>query len=763
MGNPRATRNTENLSKIIHELGIRIKNEEVEHQPRTGEPLSAEPLAEGVRYEVAILTLDAVNHTEIMRRNPGRYEKVSKEYRALVQRIASSYGGRNWRWEGDGGFWAFWGPRRRERAVLAGITLLGEMTTFNLDREVNLLDEPLTIRIAAGCGELEYSENKGEISALVISHTVKLQGRTRAGGFNISDSIFLKMDDRLQETFSLIDQDFRGSRIYSYNQERRKGSPSISDMKKSMTRLKNSVAEAMKICISHQRIDLDKTHMVKLSTHVTECYAGFEEFLTWFANIDKHWSDRYVQSLVAKNDSMIKLEDELWSALKIFFISVGTHENAELRLMQEHVRDRHATVDFGLNHLRHRFLQAIDPNVKTEGVLTAIEKFVAVEDLDRVAAFVVVISHETSEVVKLLTQGSSLRSKFLELLWSLVDLVLVEDSCRAEMWRGTGEYLRLFEALSSAPGLSPRFHVLARLLDDDAPTVALVQTFRKWGLDPTYLDIEVAWRAIVAAHSNYSVRQRASLDAPLDALWQTVVYRNAPLEVLYFVAHRLVEDKESGRTKGDDLQRIFFDCINPRLIRAINEEDDAGKVKMVGLVIDELFNFNFFVENPYFRYLEALFSLFHAKAPRLGVRLSAGEVNLNDFRIRQVSNRRLPEGVMDLPLAIQRHLAKHGAYIELFFCHQDDRIASEVAKYADDEGLIERVVSYCLEQDVVPNRRLFESLPLDKQEAVKNEFDRQTGGDKSGGKETYWSRWLKRKLSPADIESLKRSQRATKK
>ena len=647
-------------------------------------------LEPGKRYWLAIVSLDAVGHTRLMRKyGEKNVERILTEYKSIVEESFKSYGGFPCTWPvGDGGVWLFGGMEDRcQRAVLAALRVLHNITLLNLDRTRNPLPEAFEVRFGIGEGFIKYRIPEGDIVAQEINDTVKLQSnRTRPNELNVTEDVYLKLDERLQETFLKLEGGFEKKRIYNYKGLVRFYRPTSEDLAELMAQAEKRMSFIVSVFDHPTRTLVGRVEASTVHGEVQEFYAGLRRFCDWFKDIDNRWSTRYLRDLSVRAEKLEELEQVIWTSFRRWLERVRPNKGAEneFELMSDSAQNEHGIID--------RLLLTVKRNLKFHaGTLkkaqlqedlpeNLVQNLVAADDLDRLGAFMAIVDHDRSD---LLTYLSSIRQeqlarRFNRAIWPYADLVLVEDLV-SKPANGMGLFSHFL-----GDGLDLlRFRALRQILDGKIAAEQFFEQKFKWvGLEPTKEDLAVAWRALAMAHPKVGMRYEAASVAPLKALWQTVAYYRTPVSSLEVVTKRLDEGE------SDDLKKIFFDCVHDRLSRGITENKNPVELATIKRILEVFIGFEFFSETPYFMDLDALVSQLQARGSRFGVSFRRDHEKFTAWRKKAAKSLRekvRPAGLEELPLDVQRHLAREGRHVEWFACHDVERVALETLPYIDAE------------------------------------------------------------------------------
>lgn len=254
-----------------------------------------------------------------------------------------------------------------------------------------------------------------------------------------------------------------------------------------------------------------------------------------------------------------------------------------------------------------------------------------------------------------------------------------------------------------------------------------------------------------------NARFNAVQSSPFEYLWQTVAYYHSPLVALWLITQRA---QEAG---DEDMKKIFFDCVRSRLNELISSEVDLTELDHLGQIIKIFFNFDFFVEDVYFQELAALLTSYRSKLQRVGGIEKRNAFDDKLFHVLHAKEKLLlnpvPQGIENLSLPVQRHLASNGAYVEMFACHNEPRIARETQSYIKDTDALARVIDFAKANNKAVNSCLVESLPVELQKFYDLEFDNSSSGKPSEsqpkGRTLVSFEELSRHLSPEEIRRMR--------
>ena len=490
-------------------------------------------------------------------------------------------------------------------------------------------------------------------------------------------------------------------------------------------RARDRVSWIMSRCASVDVFVAAQLDIASITDDVESVYADLQLFCRWLSRVDEPEIEagagedyfgrlRYVTHRLIDAEQLLSHQVNQW--LQVLESRQGA--DSSLRLFLTQVAAWHAHVKAALEQRRDAIEERLDrdravsnratPRDLDRELAQRADQLVDAGELEKLGAFVGLARLDRDRLVELLrdTARYPRRRELVEELWALADLVLAEDPVR----RGGAEAPSLLRLLTDEPVVGARFGVLRGLLDDGDPDVSdetLRSRLRRAGhaaedqgretqaLEPRDLetrDLETLWRALVVGHGSDAVRRRSAVAAPLDALWQVLAYPHSPMHALVAIAEVVAE------SAGDELHKVFYDCVKSRLVTAIAEATDAEDLGVLARFVVLFFRFDFFIQTRYFEQLETMLQLFRAQARRFD--LSVGEWTVEDldrdFQKLEIARHRAgspeasapsPATLNQLPLPLQRHLAREGCYPTHFACHPNPLIAREVVHYLHAENI----------------------------------------------------------------------------
>ena len=159
-------------------------------------------LREGHTYEFALLRVDVVGNSEMVRRYPrAQVAEAYASVRAMITRQVEKRDGRIWGWEGDGGLAAFYFLDKTIQATLCGMEIVHELFVYNLLGRA--LPEPVRVRLAVHAGPCRFLMSAKESAGDTIRRAELLESRyTQPGCLTVSPGVFTDLGSKLSPLFS---------------------------------------------------------------------------------------------------------------------------------------------------------------------------------------------------------------------------------------------------------------------------------------------------------------------------------------------------------------------------------------------------------------------------------------------------------------------------------------------------------------------------------------------------------------------------------
>jgi 3',5'-cyclic AMP phosphodiesterase CpdA len=686
-----------------------------------GRPDIRRELKPATAYQIALLSVDMVEHSALVREYPNEMRVLLGHFKSFVFKIVQDRNGDSLSWAADGGLFAFWKPDRFDAAVLAGIEILEGLQTFNLDPLKNPLSRAIELRIAATEGPLVFELPTDQISCESINYVVHLQQKgTRPSEFRIAETLLGGLAERLRSRFVYAER-FESSAVRLFSRPDARLRPSDEELEANEKQLseyaaafKQRLDAAEECAVSAKEAGAART-IPDLGASLDGIYGCLEALVKAFATLDEKWAQSYFAWIAALMTRAMDLENEAWQRLTKA-LEGGPSDLVPI------VQAFGARRSYSYSHLVHLRVQCerrsgrtmetpaapvvrpgrVPPQPavvaawrRSESLMSRIRDLISADQLDEESALVALLSNERAGLSSLLSscEGFEGRTGLLVKLWRLADLLVIEDLAAPRT-------PAILEALAASEGSSSRFGRLRDLLSGSVvpSRQAVTQLLAAAPTPSSPSDNEIVWRCVLVSGLASDRIVTAARELTLhtgedvlsaDSVWRTLAYPRVPIRALAALAGAQDAAKE-------DEWRLFFDCTRTRLIAAVTERDDGGE--SVGDLIAVFFRLPQFAMNPYFERLEDLVARFRegaqAKGRGVGV-LESGMQLLNALRL-ELGNPQaeLSPRVAKLPLAVQRHLAREERmYLDHFALHGENRIALETRRHINLDN-VSRVISY---------------------------------------------------------------------
>jgi serine/threonine protein kinase len=285
-----------------------------------------------------------------------------------------------------------------------------------------------------------------------------------------------------------------------------------------------------------------------------------------------------------------------------------------------------------------------------------IEAMLGRDHLDASDACDAALDDRVDDTVRTLQEGGERAGRLIAGLWRFADMVLLHD-IGAE--RGA---LRFLPLLANHPLDGGRFASVMAALRDRRGVVIVDEV-------PADPSSESLWRCLLL-HPIAEVRRAAASRVPILGLWGVASHARTPLAGLVAIFREL---KKRGHA---DHLKVFFFCVRDSLLSASTAELQEAVILVRAFFEEPAFHEDLLfeplleVERHLRERADAAGLLDESYARALAVFVGGGahdEVQLEHLR--------------DVPLPLQRKLAREGRFLHTFVCHVNDRIAMETVPH----------------------------------------------------------------------------------
>jgi serine/threonine protein kinase len=188
---------------------------------------------------------------------------------------------------------------------------------------------------------------------------------------------------------------------------------------------------------------------------------------------------------------------------------------------------------------------------------------------------------------------------------------------------------------------------------------------------------EVLTRCLLV-HPLYTVRQLAASRTALSDFWTVAVHPRVRAPVLRAIVDQVIE-----RARPEYL-KVFFLCVQDQLRASASSEE----LEEAFLILQRMFHEPCFSEDVVFEPLLDLDRSLRQRASEIGGGHPPESYadNVAAFTARGAIDSAPPESMRDVPLPIQRKMAREGHFLTYFACHANERVAKEVLPHLLRQG-----------------------------------------------------------------------------
>lgn len=266
------------------------------------------------------------------------------------------------------------------------------------------------------------------------------------------------------------------------------------------------------------------------------------------------------------------------------------------------------------------------------------------------------LDDRVDDTVRTLQEGGEAAGRLIAGLWRFADAILLHD-IGAE--RGA---LRFLPLLANHPADAGRFGAVMAALRDRRGVVVVEEV----PADPAN---EPLLRCLLL-HPIAEVRRAAAGRLPILGLWGVASHARTPLAALVTIFREL---KKRGHT---DHLKVFFFCVRDSLLSA-----STAELQEAVILVRAFFEEPAFHEDLLFEPLLELERHLRERADAAGLLDESYARALAVFVGGGAHDEVQLEHLRDVPLPLQRKLAREGRFLSTFVCHVNDRIAMETVPH----------------------------------------------------------------------------------
>jgi hypothetical protein len=611
--------------------------------------------------------------------------------------IISKYKGEQIAWDVEGGVWAFQGESSYDRAVAAGIGLTSKQGEFNGDRTLNPFEAHLKPRMFAHCSSVKVGQSTDRPYNLLRNYVTHMEkSNTPPGAFVVTDILYQKLSANLKKELN-YEGDYEHHALYSYfHPSEEPDTEPLSDIELESIRIKiedniEVLSERLKIAVLPQSGEPDYEEMRGYAERI---YESYESFYHRASKHDSKWLEEYFLklrnfiNLILNDDERLRqrledltvdlkrngIERPVLLSIQHFIASLRINPLSNIALLARQLKKRLAKeIDMGTflaEYLQEKLIDFVNSDDFHEETAFA-ELFMTQELKERLRIF---IANQYND---------PFYGELISRLWELADFVCIEDKIAEK-----GQ--KIFPTLVKEQGgieykKTKYFRVTHKLLSEDSPLDREVvkNQFNHFQINPDKKDINVLLKCIFIEHPRVEIRKFILASIEFSTLWSIISYSKTPLAVLTEIAEELLRSHDADRMK------VFFSLTHPRLTFITLENLHLTTLSKLKRMIEIFYKFNFFVEDRYFKRLYDLTMKFKKKARKDDLQVIENASKRLERNIVEKGNipEISPKCLAELPLAVQRKLARSGEYLEFFCSSTNNFVAGEVYRYVHHNNI----------------------------------------------------------------------------
>jgi hypothetical protein len=606
--------------------------------------------------------------------------------------------------------------------VLAGIKLLNNVIVFNLENQIYLGDlQQVELRIAGHFGAVAFKIPISNIVSPHLNRVVKIMEEATAKTFLVTKFLRDKVNDCLKRVLSL-ERKMQQIYVYTY----RISLPKELDLENEwgdifdeFIKFAHSLIEKIRqhIINENEPLDIENIRII-----VDNIYRNVERFISDYFESSNESDLLNCPEILAKYSKALLEEDEILAKNlnELYFIdSKNVKSISGLTDIIHFVNLRKLGIipEFKVHLKRLLTSNELEIELKpspSKEFIQKVENFINADVFEEEIAFAELFFSDREELLNFILHesGNERSCKFINRLWKMSDLVLIEDlSIKQELHRVKAKFI--FPVLSSDTRMGSYFSTTLSLLRDDLDTDikrSILGQFEKYGLRPRSEDIVVVLKCLLIGVDSREVRRGIIKNIDFRELWGIIAYSETPLEVLMEIASFLYHEKDKDR------MMIFFDLTWSKFRKTLTMVNEEIILHRILFIIRLFYHFDFFVEDGYFERLEELRLIFI----EVSKKYPEADLTIDKKLFETLKERRekvgelppsIPKYLEDLPLPIKRKLAREGHYIIFFISSTHNQIALETFKHITEKKIVNvlayRSINHVLFERLLKNKSLF--------------------------------------------------------
>lgn len=634
--------------------------------------------------EVVLLRVDSLLHNPMLKTQPlGKIGWLLSHYLDFIEVIITQYKGFRVYSDVDGSIWAFWGNKLHDRAVSAGIELISRQADFNKNKNSNPFTVNLKPRLAAHCSVVDIGTPNEKTYIRFKNYITDLEKyHTSSGTLTVTDILYQELSNHLKKSLK-YERVYDNDTTYSYAGLFEKAPVSSNEMENLYIKVRDYteiLLESIDILATSPGVALDPSD---LRRYVERIYKNYDYLYRRVSDYDMGWPAEYFNKLIEHIKSFLKKEKTLFEKLEELPVILKGALNPTLVSIRDFVGSTRiypiSNLDLLLKQLQ-RVPEGIAPDtILEEYMREKIAAFVKANDFQEETTFAeLFLNPRLKEKLKTFIETQTQLSLYLDLipqLWRLADFVRIED-------RNALQNQKFSPILSHDPQKGKYFKVVEQLLlrESNPDRNQVENLFNEQGIpqpDVKEMDIYIALKCLLIDHPGAGVRQYVFNNIQFKELWNIIAYSKTPIETVKEIAGHLALSKDEDRMK------VFFDLTLLRLVNNLYDPMFSNMLPQIKAIIEIFYEFGFFIETGYFRRLNDLSIRFKEKVggKEIGILTDSMKKLEKEYEETGGNPTTEPKILNELPLAVQRKLARDGHYPKFFCTSSNNAIADEVNRH----------------------------------------------------------------------------------
>ncbi|MCP4687238.1 MAG: hypothetical protein GY859_04250 [Desulfobacterales bacterium] len=688
-------------------------------------------LTPGKNYVMTFISVQQFLNAGVAEAMDGeKKESIRENFRRYLMEIVLRRKGDRFLWSDHGGMFVFRGDHSMDAAVMTGLEIYQNLLLFNLKNGISGDEERRNLQIACHCGEflfeLPLEKMRGDVEKSFSGLNEK---GTRAGEFSITDMMFEKLESSLKFLFSYQSVN-RTTPIYLYKETIRKDRVfSAEDLETTLGMIQDN-GSASKGCIARALVkkpsELDNE---TVSKHLRKMYRSISDLYRGLGGYDEKWPVEYFKTMAAHILSVLEFEEKI-RADHVHLFKESKQKNSPIETdiyeMILFMGRRRQNIIPDLNSLSKKYLflskdkkeiTSIDPDdvrgSENEGntrLIGKIDKFIEADEFNVGEVVAELLIDEREALIDYISEAArdARMEKLIRRLWETANYVLLEDIATRKRI-SSQEHRMVFPYLAKNP-VMPKYFQLVFTLNKRAAEPdksAVYRYFRKIGTpEPLASDVVTVLKCLLVQTHKPSARRLLVNELDFEHLWELAPSMKCPMGIIREMAIRIYQLKDVDRIK------IFFNLTWERINYELEDTDDEMFLAIVNDIIKILYRFDVFAETDYFDRLENLCLKFNTKSAKypkfdpdmiksLAAKLKEerkGEKKPDEQDQKDIY-------IKELPLPVQRHLAKRGRHLNFFVRSNEDPILNELHRHLTSSNIARLMVN-----DI--NKRLMSEILL---------------------------------------------------